>query len=119
MKTVFNFMRPLSLLLLGAALLGAGPARAQTTYWTTRDLLADFFKTSQRVTFRKFDLDAVERHRVEHRLGYRLPDGKSYNVFIAETAGRVDGYAFIDEEPGQHLPITFAVKMSPSGTVER
>ena len=121
MKSVFkiSFGSPL-LLLLAVLLLPASPARAQAVYWSTRDLLGDFFKTSEKVGYRKFDLSPAERLRIEHRLGYRLPDNKSsYTFFVAETAGRVDGYAFIDDEPGQHLPLTYAVKISPAGTVER
>jgi hypothetical protein len=38
---------------------------------------------------------------------------------VAQGAGGVDGYAILDEEPGQHLPIGFAVKFSPAGVVLR
>jgi hypothetical protein len=125
MKVVFNFAPPrgavrraavVAALLVGLLLPGA--ARAQAVYWTTRDVLADFFHSSDKVTFRKFDLDAGQRARLEARLGYPLPKG-SYTVFVASTHDRVDGYAVIDEELGQHLPITFAVKVSPAGAVER
>ena len=127
MKSVFKITRlrtfpgALGLLALGLLLLlPAAPARAQSVYWTTRDLLGDFFKTSEKVGFRKFDLSPAERQRIEQRLGYRLPENKtSYTFFIAETAGHIDGYAFFDEELGQHLPITYAVKVSPAGTALR
>ena len=56
--------------------------------------------------------------RVEARLGYTLPRD-SYTIFIATTGEHVDGYAVIDDELGEHLPITFAVKLSPTGVVER
>ena len=42
----------------------------------------------------------------------------SYTLYIAKTGEHVDGYAILDEENGQHLPISFAVKLSPSGAVE-
>jgi len=38
---------------------------------------------------------------------------------VATTAGQVDGYAFIDDEIGQHEPITFAVRLSAAGVVDR
>ena len=110
---------PLAALLLALSLLPS-PARAQAVYWTTRDLLSDFFKQSEKVGFRKFELSAGQCGHIEQRLGYRLPENKTtYTFFVAETAGHVDGYAFIDDEVGQHMPITYAVKLSPSGTVER
>lgn len=115
MKTVFNFT-----FVVAALMLAALPARADTIYWTTRGLLADptFFGASKRVDFRQFQLTAAERARIEARLGYRLPRER-YTIFVATTGDRVDGYALFDDEPGQHLPITFAVKISPGGVVER
>jgi hypothetical protein len=96
----------------------AGPARAQGVYFSTRDLLADFFRSSQNVTYQKVELAGDMRARVKTRLGYEPKKG-SYTFFIAQSNGKVDGYAFIDDENGEHLPITFAVKLSPTGVVER
>lgn len=117
-------MRAVLALLVMAGVVGGllvpRTAAAQATYWSTRDLLADFFKTSERVSFRQFDLDAATRQRLEKRLGYALPPAKSgYTIFVAATAGHVDGYALFDDELGQHLPISYAVKLSPAGSVER
>ena len=112
MKAVFNFVLPL------AALLTAAPAAGET-FWTTRELLGDpsFFGASQRVTFRQFDLSPEQKARLEARLGYRPPRDR-YTIFVAQTGDRVDGYAVFDDEMGQHLPISFAVKISPQGVVE-
>lgn len=122
MKTVFNFNRlsPVVAAVLVAAALLAVPsaARAQSTYWSTRELLADFFKSSEKVGFRKVEIATADKTRIERRLGAPLLR-TSYTVFVAESRGRVDGYAIFDEEQGQHLPISFAVKISPEGTVER
>ncbi len=104
----------LALTLAGAA----RPARADQVYFTPRDLLADFFRSSQNVTYKKVELDPAEKLRVQHRLGY-TPVKASYTFYVATSGGHVDGYAFIDEEKGEHLPITFAVKLSPDGRVER
>jgi hypothetical protein len=106
--------------LLAVALLAAAApaARAETTYFTTRALLSDFFPKSERVTFRTFVLDSSLKARLRQRLGY-APAKDRYTVFIATTHGRVDGYAVIDDEPGLHQPITFATRLSPRGVVER
>src|SRR5262245_47198918 len=125
MKVVFNFSRTASaaravrvaaLLIIGLGT--AAPVRAETTYWNTRDLLADFFRTSDKVSFRRVELDPAQKERLEHQLGYTLARA-SYTFFVATSAHGVDGYAFFDEELGQHLPISFAVKLSPTGAVER
>lgn len=116
MKIVFKitFAAIAAALVVGAA----GAARADQVYYTPHDLLADFFRSSQSVTYKKIQLDDAERARLQHRLGY-VPAKSSYTFYVATSGGRVDGYAFIDDEKGEHLPITFAVKLSPDGKVER
>lgn len=130
MKTIFNCAAvPRALaLLVGLAVFGLRPgagvgpgiesARAQTTYFTPRAILGEFFPNSQVVSYQRFDLTAEQRTRLEQRLGY-APRKPSYTIYIAKTNDQVDGYAVLDEEQGQHLPITFAVKLSKAGAVQR
>ncbi|HNN97746.1 MAG TPA: FMN-binding protein [Pseudomonadota bacterium] len=126
MKVIFNWLLPMSsqrlrfgpCLCLLWALASPAEVRAQATYFTPRALLAEFFPKSQLVTYQKFELSAAQRSRVESLLGYGLKK-TSYTLYIAKTGEHVDGYAILDEENGQHLPISFAVKLSPSGAVER
>ncbi len=118
MKIVFNFKIAAGLL-LGALLLAAAPAaRAEEVYWRPRDILADFFRSSSNVTFKKVIIGEAERARIVKRLGY-TPARGTYNFYVATSQDRVDGYALIDEEMGEHMPITFAVKLSQKGVVER
>jgi electron transport complex protein RnfG len=119
MKVIFNIARPLAGLMFFASLLMLPrSAHAEGVYWSTRDLLADFFRTSTHVTYKKVEMRGELRSRIESRLGYSLPRD-SYNIFVATTGEHIDGYALIDEESGEHLPITFAVKLSPQGLLER
>ena len=125
LKTTFNFIaapgRVIRLaLLVAAALLGAErPAAAEAqVFFTHRSLLASFFPASERVAFRRLDLDTEARARLGRRLGGALRKA-SYTIFVATTGPHVDGYALIDDEPGQHEAITFGVRLSPTGVVER
>jgi hypothetical protein len=124
MKIVFNFkisrgtVRALSLAAALLALSSASPARAEGVYFSTRDLLSDFFRDSKAVSYKKVEIDAKERDRLARRLGY-APARPSYTFYVATSGAKVDGYALIDEEQGEHLPITFAVKLSPEGVVVR
>jgi hypothetical protein len=118
LRTVIKISCSRFALLAGLLMVMAAPARAETTYFTTRALLAEFFPKSERVTFRTFSLDSSLKARLTQRLGY-APSKDRYTVFIASTHGRVDGYALIDDEPGLHQPITFATRLSPHGAVER
>lgn len=113
--------KPLGLFLavtLACLSLTPSPASASATYFTTAGVLKEFFPNSERVTYRKIPLTREKREILTKRLGYQ-PKLSEYVVFVALTGDRVDGYAVIDDERGQHEPITFAVKFSPQGVVER
>jgi hypothetical protein len=105
-------------LVVGLWLVASLPARAAGTFFTTPQVLKEFFPKSQRVTYRKVKLGPAELAAVQGRLGYR-PAKPEYVIFVATTGEHVDGYAIIDDELGQHEQITFAVKLSPAGVVER
>ncbi len=98
------------------------PARARAAesapYFTTRSVLGAFFPKSERVTYETVALTAPVKDRIARRLGYAPASGQ-YTIFIAMTAAHVDGYAIIDDELGEHQPITFATKLSPQGVVEQ
>jgi Na+-translocating ferredoxin:NAD+ oxidoreductase subunit G len=99
----------------------AAPARAESSeviYATPKTVLASFFPKSERVTYRTLAVDAREKARLGHRLGY-TPARDSYTIFEALTQGKVDGYAVIDDELGLHQPITFATRLSSRGVVDR
>jgi electron transport complex protein RnfG len=105
-------------LMVGLGVAVSLPAQAAGTYFTTPQILKEFFPKSQRVSFRKVKLGPAELAALQGRLGYK-PAKPEYVIFVATTGEHVDGYAVIDEELGQHEQITFAVKLSPEGAVER
>ena len=94
-----------------------GP-RTETSYYSTRSVLAEFFPKSEHVGYRTFALDKSIRARLAQRLGY-APARDKYTIFVATTHGQVDGYAVVDDEQGLHQPITFATRLSPRGVIER
>jgi high-affinity iron transporter len=98
--------------------LAAGSVRAEAVYRTPRQTLTEFFPRSQRVRYLRFPVDAALRERLTHRLGYG-PGRAEYAFYMATTGNHVDGYALIDDEPGQSEPITFAVQLTPDGTTVR
>jgi hypothetical protein len=122
MKIVFNFNIRRYLGACAAALVvlmaAEHRATAEGVYFSTTDLLLDFFPTSKNVGYQKVVLSPADRTRLTRRLGYN-PARDAYTFFIARTGNRIDGYALFDEENGEHLPISFAVKLSPQGVVER
>lgn len=116
MKVVFKFVFAVALF---ATLAGGAPrAEAETTYFTTRGVLKEFFPNSDKVTYLRFTPTVAERTALAKQLGYALAK-KSYVFYVAKTGDAIDGYAFVGDEVGQHLPITFAVKLSVEGMVLR
>lgn len=112
--------RTTTIALLGAALLlliAPGPAAAQAAYWDKASLLRDFFASSERVSYRRIAPTPAQRTAIRSRLGYDV--AQAYTVFYGATGDRIDGYALIDEELGQHLPITFGVLVDPEGRMLR
>lgn len=112
MKVVFNFAAALA---VAALLMAPSPAEAGKS---KKQVLADFFPTSERVSFVTFAPTRAQRATIGKRLGYNLGKAR-YHFYVARTGDRIDGYAFIDDELGQHEPITYAVKLSPDGVVQR
>ncbi len=116
MKVVFKVVFVTAVLATLAG--GASRAEAETTYYTTRGVLKEFFPASDKVTYLRFTPTKAERTALEKRLGYALAK-KSYVFYVAKTGDKIDGYAFVGDEMGLHLPITFAVKLSARGQVLR
>ncbi len=90
-------------------------AAAQGVYHSRSSVLKAFFKTSERVTFERFELGQTQRRDLGRILGY-LPSS-SVTVYVGMSSERIDGYAIIDNELGQHEPITYAVKVGIDGKV--
>jgi electron transport complex protein RnfG len=84
-----------------------------SVYWDRNSLLRDAFKASERVG--SVEVTAAEASAA---LGTAAPKGK-YVVYVARTGNNVDGVALIDEEAGQHEPITFGFVVGADGKMKR
>lgn len=93
------------------------PASAQAVYWSRDDLLRSFFADSDTVRALQHDLTGAERAALRHQLGAAPAD--RYTIYYGLKGGAVRGYALIDNERGQHLPITFGVLADAQGRLQR
>jgi Na+-translocating ferredoxin:NAD+ oxidoreductase RnfG subunit len=101
-----------------AALLAVAPDAGATTYLTVPQVLRDFFKASKKVSPKRLTLDEGTSAEIAAKLGVTsIP--RDWVVYLGDTEGRRDGLAVIDSEKGMHELIDFAVRLSPSGAVER
>ena len=101
---------------LAAMWLVAWPAHAEV-FWDKPTLLKDFFAKSERVTVAKLALSAGQQQAARKRLGIDVP--AQWTVYYGKTGERIDGVAVIDNELGQHEPITFAVLLGVDGALKR
>lgn len=107
------------LLLILLALWAALPsARAAAVYWTPEALFEDMFPTADRATELALPLDAARLERARAALGY-TPAKSAYTFTAAWQGGTLLGWMLVDEQLGQHEPITFAVQLDPQGRVVR
>ena len=115
-----SIIKSFLIIALSAGLLGVGlPAGASAQeFFSVRELLAQQFKSSERVSFVKVHPSGEQRSRIEQRLGRDLAKS-DYTVYVAQTGTTVDGYALFDDELGQHEPISFATFFDAQGKVTR
>lgn len=94
----------------------AGPVQAET-FWDKPTVLKAFFANSERVTFARINPTMAQAEALRVKLGYAAP--AQWTVYYGLTKDHVDGVAVIDDELGQHQPITFAALLSPQGALQR
>lgn len=113
-------MRGLLLLLtlaLSPALSGAARA-AETVYWRQDALLSDMFPGADRIEPLVFTPTPAQAAAAAAALGAPLPRS-SYTFFVAWKGETRLGMTLIDEQVGQHEPITFAVQLDDQGRALR
>jgi electron transport complex protein RnfG len=119
LKSVFNKPRAgLVALWVASVLWGVPSAAFAKDFFSVRELLSDQFKTSERVSFVRVHPTPEQAARLSSKIGRPLARTE-YTVYYATTAGKVDGYALVDDELGQHEPITFATFFDREGQVTR
>jgi len=69
---------------------------------------------SQRIRKEMLRLSQEKKELVEQRIGWRFPED-SFEVYIGETADKVDGYAMVHNTIGKHKHMTYMVGTDPRG----
>ncbi len=85
-------------------------------YLTEEQALKLLFPKSQQVLAEELRLTPEQKARVQEKIGWKFPED-SFRAFKAESNGKVDGYAVIQETIGKHRPITYIVGVTPDGKV--
>ncbi len=85
-------------------------------YLTEEQALKLLFPKSQSVRTEELRLTPEQKARIQERIGWKFPE-EAFRAYKAETNGKVDGYAVIQETIGKHRPITYIIGVTPDGRV--
>ena len=85
-------------------------------YLTEEEALKILFPKAQKIYAEELRLTPDQKLQIQDRIGWKFPE-ESFRAFKAETDGKVDGYAVIQETIGKHRPITYIVGITPQGKV--
>ncbi len=121
LKRVANWgWRPRGVLLVALVMAVTAPAHAASgagVYWTRVSLLKSFFADSDKVSWKRLDVSPAARKVLTRRLG--TPPPTRQTVYFGLKGSKVQGVALIDDQIGQHEPITFAVLLGTDGKMKR
>lgn len=85
-------------------------------YLTEEDAVKLMFPKSERIRKELLRVSMDKKSVVESRIGWNFPED-AFDVYIGETNGRVDGYAFVQNTIGKHKPMTYMVGVDAQGLV--
>lgn len=85
-------------------------------YLTEEDAVKLMFPKSERIRKELLRVPIDKKIVIESRIGWQFPED-SFDVYIGETAGHVDGYAFVQNTIGKHKPMTYMVGVDARGRV--
>ena len=83
-------------------------------YFTEDEAAKVMFPDSENIRRETLTLTAEQKAFVEEVIGWEFPE-YTFDVFIGETQGNIDGYAVIQNTIGKHRPITYMVGVTPTG----
>jgi Na+-translocating ferredoxin:NAD+ oxidoreductase RnfG subunit len=83
-------------------------------YFTEDEAAKVMFPDSEKIRRETLTLTAEQKAFVEQVIGWEFPE-YTFDVFIGETQGNIDGYAVVQNTIGKHRPITYMVGVTATG----
>ena len=83
-------------------------------YFTEEEAAKVMFPDSEKIRKDTLTLAPEQKAFVEEVIGWKFPE-TTFDVFIGETKGNIDGYALIQNTIGKHRPITYMVGVDSTG----
>jgi Na+-translocating ferredoxin:NAD+ oxidoreductase RnfG subunit len=88
----------------------------EDVYLTPEDAAKLMFPESNSIRSEVIHITEDQKQLIEERIGWHFPE-TTFNCFIGETKGKVDGWAFVQNTIGKHKPMTYMVGVAPDGEV--
>lgn len=88
----------------------------EDVYLTPEDAAKLMFPESDHIRSEVIIITEEQKQLIEERIGWHFPE-TTFDCFIGETKGTVDGWAFIQHTIGKHKPMTYMVGVAPDGEV--
>ncbi len=88
----------------------------EDVYLTPEEAAKLMFPDSDSIRSEVITITEDQKRRIEERIGWHFPE-TTFDCFIGETKGKLDGWAFIQNTIGKHKPMTYMVGVDPEGEV--
>jgi len=88
----------------------------EDVYLTPDEAAKLMFPESDHIRSEVIPLSPDQKNIIEERIGWHFPE-TTFDCFIGETKGKIDGWAFIQHTIGKHKPMTYMVGVDPHGEV--
>ena len=85
-------------------------------YFTEEEAAKVMFPESENIRKETLPLTPKQKSMIEQAIGWKFPE-TSFDVYIGETKGNIDGYAIVQNTIGKHRPITYMVAVDSEGEV--
>ena len=83
-------------------------------YFSEEEAAQVMFPDSEKIRRETLTITDDQKAFVEQVIGWEFPE-YTFDVFIGETQGNIDGYAMIQNTIGKHRPITYMVGVTATG----
>ena len=88
----------------------------EDVYLTPEEAAKLMFPDSDHIRDEVITLSPEQKKLIQERIGWNFPE-TSFDFFIGETKGKIDGWALIQNTIGKHKPMTYMVGVDPQGEV--
>lgn len=84
----------------------------EDVYLTPDEAAKLIFPDSEHIRSEIISLSPEQKKLIEERIGWNFPE-TTFEFFIGETEGKIDGWALIQNTIGKHKPMTYMVGVDP------